>query len=925
MAGLRLGIDPTGMETGGRRAESALERVKREARETSGAVENSSTRMGNATTGLAAKAGRALGVLGVAFLSVQSAANSVNLARGFNASLAEASTLIDGTTAQMDGMSASARELAREFGGSATSQVQGFYQAISAGAESVEDATLLLESANKLAIGGVTATTTAVDALTTATNAYAAQGLTAAQASDALFVGIKAGKTTAAELSAGLGNIVPIASAVGVSFDEVVAATAALTTQGQSTAVAITGLRQVISGVLKPTSEATKLADKLGLSFDAQALKSQGLAGFLEQVIQKTGGSQEAMAQLFGSVEALNAVLAFAGGAGEKFAQINEDMANKAGATDEAYKKMADSLDQRWSRATAAMTDIALGLGSVLLTVVVPALEAVAALSTAVSGAVQTLAGYFASLSQAANGASSAMLAQSALETAIDNTTIAIGDQRNASIFLHDALANGNVMSIETIRIELEKARARREDVLAMAAQRQELALQGPAYQAILADMQTARDALRSTSINDAEQYENAEQYLVSAINRQKEFLSDIQAGTALRGEESDLLSQIEANIAELEARQNALTGATSENVILTERLADVAASVSFEGAIDNAYTLSRQLGVALSVAQAIAQASSSASISALNAATAGGPDAAVASSRSGEAGRALTAPAGLIDQYGGTSGAFRSLRVPDVRGGGRRSGRSGGAGAASSANDTADAYDRLLSSLDPVVRATQQYEEAQQTINTALETGHATAAEAAGAFDLATERFEKATAAASGNVDIWSEMERSGGAAIDRLIDGTGNLEDSLKDVIKQLVIAITKKNLLAKIDGGSSSDSLGSLIFKGFAGLFDNGGTIGNGQTGIVGEYGPELVKSTPTGAVVTSREDTSRRLDGNRQSGGVMINVDARGAQEGVAQQIVAALQVAGPQIAGQAYDQVKTNWGALNQQFSTDGAL
>jgi TP901 family phage tail tape measure protein len=672
--------------------------------------------MGSSVSAFGVKAARALGAAAASYVTFQAAAQSVNLARDFNAALAETSTLIGGTDAEMSGLSASARQLAKDFGGSATSQVEGFYQAISAGAGSVEQAATLLESANKLAIGGATDTTTAVDALTTATNAYAASGLTAAAASDALFVGIKAGKTTAAELSAGLGNIVPIASAVGVSFDEVVAATAALTTQGQSTSVAITGLRQVISGVIKPTSEAEKMAAKLGLSFDAQALKSKGLAGFLEDVIDKTGGSQEAMAELFGSVEALNAVLAFAGGAGEKFAAINEQMADKAGATDEAYRKMADSLDQRWARATAAMTDIALGLGNVLLTFVVPALEAVSRLALAVSSSFSVLGGYITSLTDTFRSISTAELAQSALETAIDNTSIAMGDQINASNYLRDALENGNSMSLETIRLELDKARARRADVDAMVAQRIELAMQGAAYQDILGDMQTARDALRSIGAGDTDALEDAELYLISVLNRQKEFLTDLRSGQALRKDEAAALAQIEANIAELEKRQKALTGEIDTTITFTDRLANAAGGVSFSGAAASAHELADALGIALSTALQLSQTTPAMADEDLLMSQPVIPD------------------AGQRETNRGAVLNFRRLTAPP------RSGRGGGGGSAgaTAANETAEAFDNLMASLDPVIRATQEFEEAQETINKALESGHATVGEAARAYDLA-------------------------------------------------------------------------------------------------------------------------------------------------------------------------------------------
>lgn len=355
-----------------------LDKFGREGERTDKRIRTSTEAMGQSfgsLKGLIAGAGAAMAVFGV---SVGLTA-AIGQARDFNAAIAETSTLIKGTPAELAQLEGAARSLAMAYGGTATGQVEAFYQAISAGVGGVAEASALLETANRLAIGGVTDVTTGVDALTTAVNAYGPGVLTAAQASDALFVAMGAGKTTIGELSASLGQIVPIAAASGVSFDEVTGAIAALTTQGLSTASATTGLRQVLAAVIAPTSQAAKEAERLGLAFDGEALKAQGLQGFLESVIAATDGNQESMATLFGSVEALGAVMSFAGGAGQKFGQIMLDMGNKAGATNAAYTKMADSLDQRWSRVVAAAGDLTLTLGNALLTVLVPAMEAAAA------------------------------------------------------------------------------------------------------------------------------------------------------------------------------------------------------------------------------------------------------------------------------------------------------------------------------------------------------------------------------------------------------------------------------------------------------------------------------------------------------------------------------------------------------------------
>jgi trimeric autotransporter adhesin len=357
------------------------------------------SRQGSAAARVGVSVVRSLAGLAATFVSLGGIGMAVAQARRFSGAMAEVSTLVNGAESDLRAIDRAARDFSSRFGGSATAQVGAFYQAISAGAGSAAEATMILEQANKLAIGGVTDVTTAVDGLTTALNAYAAKGLTSADASDAMFVGMKAGKTTIGELSGQLGQIVPLASSVGVSFDEVVAGISALTTQGLSTASATVGLRQVLASIVKPTSEATKAAEALGVEFDVQALKAKGLSGFLKDVITATGGNEAAMAKLFGSVEALNAVLAYAGGAGATFADILEDMENKAGATDEAFNLVAQSLDRRMSAALGKLGNLGLQIGQAFLMVLVPALEVAASAAQLVSdnfGLVVSIAGVLA-------------------------------------------------------------------------------------------------------------------------------------------------------------------------------------------------------------------------------------------------------------------------------------------------------------------------------------------------------------------------------------------------------------------------------------------------------------------------------------------------------------------------------------------------
>ncbi|MBX3629309.1 MAG: phage tail tape measure protein [Nitrosomonas sp.] len=292
----------------------------------------------------------------------------------FEHALAKISTQIDDTTGEIERLSASSKNFAAQYGTAQAEQANAYYEIISAGIEDTAKATEILNTANKLAVGGMTTLGVSVDGLTNIMNSYAGKVESADAVSDALFIGMKAGKATMEELSSGLGKVTPLAATLNVAFDELVAVIATLSKQGIQTSESITGVRAILSAVAKPSSEAAKLSRELGLEFNAASLQAQGFAGFIEDVIEKTGGSTTALSTLFGRVEALVPVLSLAGAGGQDFSNILDQMNSKAGATQEAFEKMAASPGFKVDRLMTAISNAAITLGAKLSDVLTPAI-----------------------------------------------------------------------------------------------------------------------------------------------------------------------------------------------------------------------------------------------------------------------------------------------------------------------------------------------------------------------------------------------------------------------------------------------------------------------------------------------------------------------------------------------------------------------
>ena len=360
------------------RTGSAARRMGQDMSQAAANSNQSSGALGRVGAAASATHGKLLGLVAgltavtTAFLTTASAAT------GFADKMAEVSTLVDTATFDLSGLTDAILAQSVAFGKNPVETAGASYQIISAGASDATTATEQLYVAQMLAAGGVTTVETAADGLTSAVNAYGSGTLTSTAAADAMFVAMKYGKTTIDELSSSLGAVNPLAAQMGVSFDEVNAAVAALTKGGMSTSVATNGLRAILAAVAKPTEEAKKQAAALGIEFDAAAIQAMGLGKWIAHVKEKTGGSVPVMAQLFGGVEALTPALALTGSAGKDFNSTLDAMKSKGGATQEAFDKIAASAGFQLARVWFAMKVAAIDLGSTLLSVLTPAAKFIA-------------------------------------------------------------------------------------------------------------------------------------------------------------------------------------------------------------------------------------------------------------------------------------------------------------------------------------------------------------------------------------------------------------------------------------------------------------------------------------------------------------------------------------------------------------------
>lgn len=288
----------------------------------------------------------------------------VKAATDFGGAMAEVSTL---GVKDLDGLTESVKDVSGEFGLGLVDSAKAAYQAISAGATEAQTPKLLADAA-MAATAGVSDLTTAIELGTSVSNAYGKELTDVNQIYDQAFVAVKNGVTTFNELSASVGKVSPTMAGLNLESKEMFSALAASTKAGINTAESVTGLKAALNNVIKPTAEAQKAAEEMGLQFDTSALSTKGLYQFLMDVKEATGGNVDKMAQLFSSTEALNVVLALTGEQATSFKGTLDEINSGAEATREAFQKIVDNDPGfAWRQLKAELQIVAIEIGQAVM------------------------------------------------------------------------------------------------------------------------------------------------------------------------------------------------------------------------------------------------------------------------------------------------------------------------------------------------------------------------------------------------------------------------------------------------------------------------------------------------------------------------------------------------------------------------------
>ena len=341
---------------------------------------------GNKITGLGKAIAPVSAVLGTALTT------STKSASDFQNGMAKMSTLFDTSKTSVSDLSKEFLTLSNKTGLSATELAEAGYQALSA-SQSVDKVVKFVETAGNLAKAGFTSTTTAVDVLTTAINAYGSSAGSADQIANKLVRTQNLGKTTVDELASAMGKVIPTASSMGVNINNLTSGYVSLTKQGIATAEATTYMNSMFNELGDSgTTLGGVIKEKTGKSFQECMNSGMSLADVLQVTKQYADENGIAYNELWSSAEAGKAGLAILNGGVDEFNQTVETMASDTDDVGEALEKL-ETPSVKAHKAINQIKNSGIELGTAFIGALAPTLEKVC-------GVVEKATTWFSSLDE---------------------------------------------------------------------------------------------------------------------------------------------------------------------------------------------------------------------------------------------------------------------------------------------------------------------------------------------------------------------------------------------------------------------------------------------------------------------------------------------------------------------------------------------
>lgn len=451
------------------KAEAALAKMQAELKQVNKELADQPSRMAKWSSGLQdvgnrlQSAGQEIATsFGVAGAAISAALGfAVNTAADFEAQMDRVGAIAEASSAELEAMTKTAMELGASTSKSASEVAQGMEMMAAMGFKANE---IIAAMPGVIAAAEASGEDMALvaDTVAAALNSFGLEAKEASRVADVLAQSANSSAANIQDMSYTFKYAAPVAKTLGISLEELAAATGIMADSGIRGEQAGTTLRAALLRLADPPKEAAKTLRDLGVSItDAQGnmLPFEQIIGQLRSSLQGMGDAQKAAAlsTIFGT-EAVTGMLSVIDAGPERLRELTTELKNSAGASAEAAAKMKDNLKGTLEELGGAFETMQITIGNALIPVIQslagalqsvvdwfnqldPSVQQFIALSAAAGAALLTLIGAFgavmAAVGLAAIGLGELGLTFGTLATAILPVTAAIAGLTAAGILLY--------------------------------------------------------------------------------------------------------------------------------------------------------------------------------------------------------------------------------------------------------------------------------------------------------------------------------------------------------------------------------------------------------------------------------------------------------------------------------------------------------
>lgn len=359
-----------------------IEADSTQARTASGDLDRLSDSAGRSTTSLFSMRNAVRMVVAAlgGFTIIRTVQSSIGIIAGFGQSMAEVQAITRATVGEMEVMTAKARELGAttEF---TASQAASAFKFLGMAGFNAEQSVAAIPDVLNLATAASMDLGRSADITSNIMSAFGIAADNASRVTDVLAAASSRANTNVEQLGSAMAFAGPVASSLGVDIGDTAAAIGALSDMGIQGGMAGTGLRRVMSSLIKPTTDAQKALASYGITTEEVNPATVELSDIVDLLRERGLDAADAF-RIFGDRGA-PAVLALIEN-NDKLRELSNELRDVEGESKRMADTMRDTLLGDARTLVSAMQELALLMGERLE----PAMRAIVQATTEVVRAI---------------------------------------------------------------------------------------------------------------------------------------------------------------------------------------------------------------------------------------------------------------------------------------------------------------------------------------------------------------------------------------------------------------------------------------------------------------------------------------------------------------------------------------------------------